>query len=65
MTLYAHTKHANKMKSTTSVELTQKEANLLLQILETFQGTDKDIEKDVVRIYNKIFNSGLDTGFGK
>ena len=53
------------MKSIASVNLTQEEANLLLKILETFQGTDKNIEEDVVRLWNKIFDRGLDAGFGE
>jgi len=53
------------MKPTASVNLTQEDANLLLKILETFQGTDKNIEEDVVRLWNKIFDSGLKAGFGE
>ena len=57
------------MKPIASIALTQKEANLLLRILESFEGVDDfkdyDVEKVISRIWNKIFNSGLDAGFGE
>ena len=57
------------MKSIASVNLTQEEANLLLRILESFEGVDDfkdyDVEKVISRIWNKIFDSGLKAGFGE
>ena len=56
------------MKPTASVNLTQKEATLLLKLLESCLGhpaTDKQVEADMHRIWNKIFDRGLDAGFGE
>lgn len=53
---------------TASVNLTQKEANLLLKILEgslDHPAADKNINDDIRRLWSKIFDSGLDAGFGE
>ena len=57
----------DKMK-TTNVTLTQKEASLLLKLLESSLGhpaTDKNVEADMHRIWDKIFERGLADGFGE
>jgi len=56
------------MKPTASVSLTQEEANLLLRLLESSLGhpaTDKNVEADMHRIWDKIFDRGLAAGFGE
>ena len=57
------------MKPTATVNLTKKESLLLLRILESFEGVDDfkahDVEKAISQIWNKVFNSGLDAGFGE
>jgi len=55
-----------KMK-TASVNLTQKEASLLLKLLEAsfdHPDTDKNVEKAMHRIWDEIFDKGLAAGFG-
>ena len=56
------------MKPTASIDLTQEEANLLLKILESsldHPATDKQVEADMHRIWDKIFDRGLAAGFGE
>jgi hypothetical protein len=56
------------MKPTASVSLTQQEASLLLRLLESSLGhpaADKNIEEDMHRIWDKIFDRGLAAGFGE
>jgi len=57
------------MKPTANVNLTQEEANLLLKVLESYEGVDDfkdyDVEKAISQIWNKILDSGLKAGFGK
>ncbi len=55
------------MKPTANINLTQKEATLLLKLLESWLGhpaTDKQVEADMHRIWDKIFDRGLAAGFG-
>ena len=50
-----------------SVSLTQQEASLLLKLLEASLGhpaADKNVEEDMHRIWDKIFDRGLAAGFG-
>ena len=55
------------MKPTAIVTVNQKEASLLLKLLEAslaHPDTDKNLYESMHRIWDKIFDSGISAGFG-
>jgi len=55
------------MKPTAIVTVNQKEASLLLKLLEAslaHPDTDKSLYESMHRIWDKIFDSGISAGFG-